>query len=103
MGITTAISDECNLHAADARVASALDTELACNDCHGNHGAAPPGVEEGLALLVAVDGAGQAALANLRFRRGGLAISLVVILLFVAALGLTMRQLDRRAGLRRRG
>ncbi len=58
-------------------------------------------VSEGLALLARVDEAGQAALAELRFRRTGLAVSLALILLFVVALGLKVRQLDRRLPTRR--
>ncbi|HET9832223.1 MAG TPA: cytochrome c3 family protein [Vicinamibacterales bacterium] len=49
----------------------------------------------GLAILVAVDKAGESASAELRFRRRGLAVSLGAILLVVFALGLKIRQLDR--------
>jgi predicted CXXCH cytochrome family protein len=55
-----------------------------------------PLVAEGLATLASVDSAGQAALAELRFRRRGLAASLAAILLVVVGLALKIRQLERR-------
>ena len=55
-----------------------------------------PVVQEGLAALAAVDTAGEAAAAELRFRRRGLAVSLGAILLVVVALGFKIRQLERR-------
>jgi len=54
-----------------------------------------PIIDEGLAILAGVDAAGAEARAELQYRRRGLAISLVVILLFVVALGFKVRQLDR--------
>ena len=54
-----------------------------------------PIVDEGLGILEGAVTAGAAALAELQFRRRGLALSLVLILLFVAALGFNVRQLDR--------
>lgn len=89
------------------------DQELALNEARNYltlartemHTFDPPTVTgvvyEGLALLAGVDEAGQDALAELRFRRIGLAVSLVLILLFVVALGLKVRQLDRRLPMRR--
>ena len=55
-----------------------------------------PVVQEGLATLAAVDKAGEASAAELRFRRRGLAASLGVILLVVVALGFKIRQIERR-------
>jgi predicted CXXCH cytochrome family protein len=55
-----------------------------------------PIAEEGLAMLASVDKVGESAAAELRFRRRGLAASLAAILLVVVALGLKIRQLDRR-------
>jgi hypothetical protein len=52
--------------------------------------------QEGLKILTGVDQAGQQAAAELRFRRRGLAVSLGAILLVVIALGLKVRQIDRR-------
>jgi predicted CXXCH cytochrome family protein len=55
-------------------------------------------VAEGLDIVTEVEVAGQDALAELRFRRQGLAVSLVAILLLVIGLALKIRELDRRAG-----
>jgi predicted CXXCH cytochrome family protein len=55
-----------------------------------------PAIQEGLGIVAGVDAAGQQGLAELRFRRRGLAISLVAILIVVVALGLKLRQIDRR-------
>jgi predicted CXXCH cytochrome family protein len=52
-------------------------------------------VENGLKLVADVDQAGDEAAAELAFRRRGLAWSLGAILLFVAALALKIRQLER--------
>ena len=54
-------------------------------------------VAEGTTILAGVDRAGQDGVAELRFRRRGLAISLGAILLLVVALGLKVRQIDRRS------
>jgi len=51
---------------------------------------------EGGVILDAIETAGAQALAELQYRRGGLGVSLAVILLFVVALGFKVRQLDRR-------
>ena len=65
------------------------------------HAARPAAVEaiiaEGTTILMGVDRAGQNGLVELRFRRRGLAISLLAILLLVVALGLKVRQIDRRS------
>ena len=53
-------------------------------------------VDDGLMRVAAIDEAGHAAMAELQYRRIGLAVSLVVILLFVVALGFKVRQLDER-------
>jgi hypothetical protein len=60
-------------------------------------------VGEGLATLATVEEGGQAALAELRFRRQGLAAALIAILVLVVALGLKIRQLDRRRGAKTQG
>ena len=57
-----------------------------------------PVVGEGLKLAAGVDRAGQNALSELAFRRRGLGISLVVILLMVVALAFKIRDVDRRNG-----
>ena len=55
-----------------------------------------PIINEGLMVVSDVDRAGERATAELRFRRRGLALSLGAILLVVVALGLKIRQIDRR-------
>ena len=65
------------------------------------HAANPAAVEaiiaEGTTILAGVDRAGQDGVVELRFRRRGLAVSLLAILLLVVALGLKVRQIDRRS------
>src|SRR5262249_12503702 len=60
----------------------------------------PPRVEgviaEGLKITDRVEAAANQGVAELRYRRLGLALSLGAILLFVVALGLKIRQLERR-------
>jgi len=67
------------------------------------HSAQPAAVEailaEGTTILADVDRAGEDGVAELRFRRRGLAFSLLAILLLVVALGLKVRQIDRRSHL----
>jgi hypothetical protein len=58
-------------------------------------------IDAGLALVASVDRAGEAAVAELAYRRRGLAWSLGAILVFVVALGLKIRQLE--AGTRDQG
>lgn len=53
-------------------------------------------VAEGTTILAGVDRAGQGGVAELRFRRRGLAFSLGAIVLLVVALGLKVRQIDQR-------
>jgi hypothetical protein len=64
------------------------------------HAADPAGVDkviaDGLTILAGVDEAGQKGVAELRYRRRGLAVSLAAILLVVVALALKVRQIDRR-------
>jgi predicted CXXCH cytochrome family protein len=64
------------------------------------HGFEPPKVTpiltEGMTIVASVDRAGQAGVGELRFRRRGLAASLAAILILVVALGLKVRQIDRR-------
>jgi hypothetical protein len=55
-----------------------------------------PVIAEGLKVLSDVDAAGDRAAAELRFRRRGLAASLVAILLVVVALAVKIRRIDRR-------
>jgi predicted CXXCH cytochrome family protein len=55
-----------------------------------------PIVADGVALVAAADRAGQRGVGELRFRRRGLFVSLIAILLVVVALGLKVRQIDRR-------
>jgi len=65
------------------------------------HTSKPAAVEaviaEGTAILAGVDRAGQDGVAELRFRRRGLALSLGAILLLVVALWLKVKQIDRRS------
>jgi predicted CXXCH cytochrome family protein len=56
-----------------------------------------PIIADGTKILAGVDAAGQKGAAELRFRRRGLAISLGAILVFVVALGLKLRQIERRS------
>ena len=56
-----------------------------------------PIIADGSKIVATVDAAGQQGVAELRFRRRGLAISLGAILLLVVALGLKVRQIDRRS------
>ena len=53
-------------------------------------------VQEGLKILTGVNQGGEQAVAELRFRRRGLAVSLGAILLVVIAIGLKVREIDRR-------
>ena len=55
-----------------------------------------PIVADGMKLTTGIDRAGQQAIAELAFRRRGLFVSLGLILLFVVALTLKIRALDRR-------
>jgi hypothetical protein len=55
-----------------------------------------PVLREGLTLVTDVDGAAARSLTELRYRRRGLAVSLVAILLVVVGLALKVRQIDRR-------
>jgi predicted CXXCH cytochrome family protein len=69
---------------------------LARTEVHGFDPAAVDAViESGLKLVADVDRAAEEATAELAFRRRGLALSLGAILLFVGALALKIRQLER--------
>jgi predicted CXXCH cytochrome family protein len=56
-----------------------------------------PVIAQGTKVLAGVDAAGQKGVAELQFRRRGLAISLGAILLLVIALALKVKQIDRRS------
>jgi hypothetical protein len=56
-------------------------------------------VNEGMTIVQNVETAGRAGEAELKFRRTGLAWSLVAILLVVVALAFKIRQIDKAAGL----
>jgi predicted CXXCH cytochrome family protein len=55
-----------------------------------------PILADGMKIVATVDQAGQKGVSELRYRRRGLAVSLGAILVFVVALGLKVRQIDRR-------
>ena len=55
-----------------------------------------PVLAEGEKLVDGIDAAGERALTELRFRRRGLAVSLIAILLVVVGLAMKVRQIDRR-------
>ncbi len=62
-----------------------------------------PILAEGQKIVDAIDRAGQSGTAELRYRRQGLGLSLGAILVFVVALGMKVRQIDRRDHERRTG
>jgi predicted CXXCH cytochrome family protein len=70
---------------------------LARTEMHGfDPGRVTPILADGMKIVSAVDRTGQSGTAELRFRRRGLFLSLGAILIFVVALGLKVRQIDRR-------
>jgi predicted CXXCH cytochrome family protein len=70
---------------------------LARTEMHASNPAKVDAVaQDGLKILAGVDQGGQKAVAELRFRRTGLAVSLAAILLVVVAIVLKVRQIDRR-------
>jgi len=70
---------------------------LARTEMHGFDPArVTPILADGVKIVTAVDRAGQTGRAELSFRRRGLFLSLGAILIFVVALGLKVRQIDRR-------
>lgn len=72
---------------------------LARTEVHGfDLAALEPVLAEGHTILGGVDRAGRDALRELQFRKRGLAVSMIAILIVVVALGIKIRQLDRRNG-----
>jgi predicted CXXCH cytochrome family protein len=70
---------------------------LARTEMHGFDPArVAPILADGMTIVAAVDRVGQTGRAELSFRRRGLFLSLGAILIFVVALGLKVRQIDRR-------
>jgi len=70
---------------------------LARTEMHGFEvGRVEAVLADGMKVIETVARAGQRGVAELRFRRRGLAVSLGAILIFVVALGLKIRQIDRR-------
>jgi predicted CXXCH cytochrome family protein len=70
---------------------------LARTEMHGFDPAkVAPILADGMKIVGSVEDAGQKGVAELRYRRRGLAVSLGAILVFVLALGLKVRQIDRR-------
>ena len=59
-----------------------------------------PIIADGMKIVATVDQNGQKGVAELQFRRRGLAVSFGAILLLAIALALKVRQIDRRAGSR---
>jgi hypothetical protein len=75
---------------------AATKLTLARTEMHGFEPATvAPIIADGTKILTAVDAAGEQGVAELRFRRRGLAISLGAILLLVVALGLKIKQIER--------
>jgi predicted CXXCH cytochrome family protein len=62
-----------------------------------------PVLDEGLRIVANVEEGADQAFAELRFRRRGLAVSLVLILVVLVALALKLRELDRRHGVHAEG
>jgi predicted CXXCH cytochrome family protein len=70
---------------------------LARTEIHAfNPSSVEPIITSGLDIVGGVEGAGQAAFAELRFRRRGLAASLAAIVIFVVGLAFKVREIDRR-------
>ena len=70
---------------------------LARTEMHGFDPAhVAPILADGMTIVATVDRAAQSGAAELTFRRRGLFVSLGAILVFVVALGLKVRQIDRR-------
>jgi len=76
---------------------AATKLTLARTEMHAfNPALVAPIIADGTAIVATVDAVGQKGVAELQFRRRGLAISLGAILLLVVALGLKVRQIERR-------
>ena len=70
---------------------------LARTEMHGfDPTTVTPVITEGMTIVKGVDDAGQRGVAELQFRRRGLAASLGAILLVVVGLAWKVRQIDRR-------
>jgi hypothetical protein len=70
---------------------------LARRELHGFDPAkVKPIIDDGVRMVASVDAAADRGKAELRYRRAGLALSLVAILIVVVALALKIRQLDQR-------
>jgi hypothetical protein len=70
---------------------------LARTEMHATNPAlVDPVIADGLKIVAGVDQAGQKGVAELRFRRRGLAFGLGAIVILVVGLGLKVRQLDRQ-------
>lgn len=81
------------LRLADART----HLTLARTEMHTfNPAAVDPVIESGLKIVADIDRAGERATSELAFRRLGLALSLGAILLFVVALWVKIREIERR-------
>jgi predicted CXXCH cytochrome family protein len=77
---------------------AATKLTLARTEMHGFDPArVAPIIADGTGIVATVDAAGQRGVAELRFRRRGLFISLAAILLLVIALAFKVRQIDRRS------
>jgi predicted CXXCH cytochrome family protein len=75
---------------------AATKVTLARTEMHGfDPEKVTPITDAGLKIAAGVDVIGEKGVGELRFRRRGLAVSLAAILLFVVALGLKVRQIDR--------
>jgi poly-gamma-glutamate capsule biosynthesis protein CapA/YwtB (metallophosphatase superfamily) len=74
---------------------AATKLTLARTEMHAfDPAAVAPIIADGTRIVAGVDAAGEKGIAELRFRRRGLAISLAAILLLVVALELKVRSLD---------
>jgi hypothetical protein len=91
-------NDGIEVSAEELKLADARNhLTLARTEMHAfNPATVDPVIQEGLTIVGDVDKAGAEATSELVFRRRGLGVSLGVILVFVAALWLKIRQIERR-------
>ena len=76
---------------------AATKLTLARTEMHGfDPSLVAPIIADGAKIVAGVDAAGEKGTGELRFRRRGLFVSLGAVLLFVVALGLKIRQIERR-------